>query len=74
MVLMYVGSMQVLLDEGYNRPGLDALCQDLNIERKSHSAFEDSKILKTVCTMKSGMLEHPYGYGRVFSSAPNSVS
>ena len=31
--LMYVDSMQNLKDAGYRRPGLDALCTDLKIER-----------------------------------------
>ena len=51
--LMYVDSMQNLKDVGYRRPGLDALCADLKIERRGHSALDDAKILKTVCTMKS---------------------
>ena len=61
--LMYVDSMQNLKDSGYRSPGLDALCADLNIERRGHSALDDAKILKTVCTMKSEeMLQNPYGY------------
>ena len=61
--LMYVASMQNLKDSGYRRPGLDALCADLKIERRGHSALDDAKILKTVCTVKSEeMLQNPYGY------------
>ena len=61
--LMYVDSMQNLKDAGYRRPRLDALCADLKIERRGHSALDDAKILKTVCTMKSEeMLQNPYGY------------
>ena len=51
--LVYVGSMQNLRDAGYRRPGLDALCKELKIERRRHSALDDAKILKTVCTIKS---------------------
>ena len=61
--LMYVDSMRNLKDAGYRRPGLDALCADLKIERSGHSAQDDAKILKTVCTMKSEeMLQNPNGY------------
>ena len=42
---------------------LDALCADLKIERRGHSALDNDKILKTVCTMKSEeMLQNPYAY------------
>ena len=62
--LVYVGSMQNFEDVGYRRPGLDALCEELEIERRGHSALDDAKIiLQTVCTMKSEeMLQNPYGY------------
>ena len=44
-------------------PGLDALCEELKIERRGHSVLDDAKILHTVCTMKSEeMLQNPYGY------------
>ena len=43
------------------RPGLDALCKELKIERRGHSALDDDKILQTVCTTKSE-LHNPYGY------------
>ena len=32
--LMYVDCMQDLMDAGYRRPGLDALCANLKIERR----------------------------------------
>ena len=54
--------MQILQDDGYKRPGQDALCEELNIKRNSHSALEDAYILKTVCNKKPEMLDHPYGY------------
>ena len=61
--LMYVDSMQNLKDSGYMRPGLDALCADLKIKRRGHSALDDAKILRKVCTMKSEeMIQNPYGY------------
>ena len=61
--LVYVDSMQNLKDAGYRRPGLDAPCEDLKIERSGHSALDDAKILQTVCTMKSEeILQNPYGY------------
>ena len=53
--------MQILQDGGYKRPGLDALYEELNIKRNSHSALEDTYILKTVCNKKPEMLDHPYG-------------
>ena len=53
--LVYVDSMQKFKDAGYRRPGLDALCADLKIERRGHSAL--------VCTMKSEeMLQKPHVY------------
>ena len=58
--LVYVDSMQNLADAGYKRPGLDAICEELKIERRGHSALDDAKILQTVCTMKSEeMLQNP---------------
>ena len=55
--------MQNLKDARYRRPGLDALCEELKIERREHSALDDAKILQTLCTMKSEeMLQNPYGY------------
>ena len=59
--LVCVDSMQDLMDAGYRRLGLDALCGELKIERRGHSALDDAKILQTVCTMKS-KLQNPYGY------------
>ena len=48
--LVYVDSMQNLKDAGNRKPGLDALCAELKIERN------------TFCTMKSEeMLQNPYG-------------
>ena len=61
--LVYVDNMQNLKDACYRRPELDALCADLKTSRRGHSALDDVKILKTVCTMKSEeMLQNPYGY------------
>ena len=55
--------MQNPKDAGYRRPGLDALCANLKIKRRGHSTPDDTKILKTVCNMKSEeMLQNPYGY------------
>ena len=42
--LVYVDSMQNLKDVGYRRPGLDALCADLKIERRGYSALDDAKV------------------------------
>ena len=44
------------------RPGLDALCEELNIKRNSHLALEDGCILKTVCNKKTEMFDHPNQY------------
>ena len=38
--LVYVDSMQNLKDAGYKRPGLDALCEELKIERGGHSSLD----------------------------------
>ena len=59
---MFVDSMQVLQDDGYKIPGLDALFKGLNIKRSSHPALEDAYILKIVWTVKAEMMDHPYGY------------
>ena len=59
---MFVDSMHILQNGGYERPGLDALCEELNIKRNSHSALEEAYILKTVCNKKPEMHDHPYGY------------
>ena len=47
--LVYIDSMQNLKDAGYRRPALDALCEELKIERRGHSAIDDAKIVQTVC-------------------------
>ena len=61
--LVCVDSMQNRKDAGYRRPGLDALREELKIERRRHSALDDAKILQTLCTMKSEeILQNPYGY------------
>ena len=61
--LVYVDSMQNLKDVADRRPGLDALCAYREIERRAHSALDDAKILKTVCTMKSEeVLQDPCKY------------
>ena len=57
---MFLDSMQILQGDGYKRPGLDVLCEELNIKRSS--ALEDAYILKTVCNKKLEMLDHPYRY------------
>ena len=50
--------MQNLEDAGYRRPEWT-----LSRSRKGHSALDDAKILKTVCTMKSEeMHQNPYEY------------
>ena len=53
--------MQILQDDDYKRPRLDAL-NALNIKRNRHSALEDAYILKIVCNRKPEMFDHPYGY------------
>ena len=45
---MFVNSVLVLQNSGYRKPGLDALCKDLNMKRNQHSALEDTYILKAV--------------------------
>ena len=40
---LFVDSMQILKNDSYKRPGLDALCEELNKKRSSHSALEDVK-------------------------------
>ena len=42
--LVYVDSMQNLKDAGYRRPGPDALCEELKIERRGHSALDDAYV------------------------------
>ena len=66
---MFVDSMQILQDDGYKRTGLDVLCEELNIKRKSHSALEHAYILKTVRTKKPEMLDHPYEYTFILPTA-----
>ena len=49
---MYVNSMQVLQNRGYKRPGLDVLCNNLNMKRNT---FEDAEIL---CKSKSDIWKY----------------
>ena len=64
--LVYVSSTQNLKNAGYRRPGLDALCEELKIERRGHSALDDAKILQTVCTIKSEEMLQKEGIIRTF--------
>ena len=59
---MFVESMQILQDDGYERPSLDALCEEVDIKRNVHSALEDAYILQTVYNNKPELLDYPYGY------------
>ena len=59
---MFVDSMRVLQNRGYKRPGLNALCNDLNMKRSGHSAFEDADILMTICKRKSEIFSQQYGF------------
>ena len=54
--------MRVLQNSGYKRPTLDALCQDFNIKRSGHAAFEDADILMTICKLKSEIFNQLYGF------------
>ena len=58
----FVDSMQLFQDDGYTKPGLDALCERFDIDSKRHSALEDAKVLKTICNMNPDIMDHPYGY------------
>ena len=61
--LVHSDTMQNLKYAGYRRRGLDALCEELKIDRRGHSSLDDAEILQTVCTMKSEeMLQNPYEY------------
>ena len=53
---MFAVSMQILQDDGYKSPSLDALGEELYIKRKSHSALED------VCNKKLELFSHIYGF------------
>ena len=63
----YVDSMQVLQNQGYDKkPGLDALCVDLYVEKRMrHSALGDAELLKTVCNkqpLRQVLNQQQYGY------------
>ena len=55
---MFVDSVRVIQNSGCKRPGLGALCQDINMKINIHSAFEDVDILMTICNKKSKILHH----------------
>ena len=59
---LFVDSVHIFENEGYRRPGLDTLCQGLDIQRNMHSALGDARILKEVFNKKLELLDHPYGY------------
>ena len=42
---LFIDSVHILKDDGYQRPALDALCQELNIKRNIHSALKEIYIL-----------------------------
>ena len=62
--IVYVDRTPNLKDAGYRRPELDALCEELKIERRGHSALDDAKYYRPFALlMKSQeMLQNPYGY------------
>ena len=51
----YVDSMQLFRNAGYTKPGLDALCQEINSikeARNHHSAIDDAEMLMAFCCKK----------------------
>ena len=61
--------MQIFRDEGYQKSGLDALCQESSIvkeEGRHHrSAIHDADMLMAICKKRTDlllMLDHLYGY------------
>ena len=59
---LFMDNVHIFKDDGYQRPGLDTLCQELNIKRNIHSALEDAYILEKVFIRKPELLDHPFGY------------
>ena len=59
---VFVDSVRILKDNGYQRPGLYSMCQELGLSRNNHSALEDARLLKTVFTQLPDLLEHSYSY------------
>ena len=59
---LLIDSVHILKDDGCQRPGLDTLCQELNIKRNIHSALEDPYILKKVFIKKPELLDYPYDF------------
>ena len=43
---LFEDNVHIFENEGYRRPGLDALCQGLDIKRNMHSGLVDPRILK----------------------------
>ena len=59
---LFIDSVHIFKDDGYQRPGLDTIGQELSIKRNIHSALEDAYMLKKVFSKKHELLDHPYGY------------
>ena len=45
----FVDSVQLLLDLGYKKPSLTAMCNELGLSRMTHSALKDAYLLKYIC-------------------------
>ena len=45
----FVDSVQLLLDLGYKKPSLTAMCNELGLSRMTHSALKDAYFLKYIC-------------------------
>ena len=59
---LFIDNVHIFENEGYRRPGLDTLCQGLDIQRNMHLGLVDPRILKEVFDKKLELLDHPYGY------------
>jgi len=60
---LFVDSVDLFKDDGYERPGLDNLCREFKMKREFHSALEDALILKRiVCDKRSELNLYTYTF------------
>ena len=60
---LFVDSVDLFKDAGYERPGLDNLCREFKLKRGFHSALDDALLLKRiVCDKRSKLYDNLYTY------------
>ena len=61
----FIDSMLTFKNAGWTRPGLDSLCEEINLARNSHSAVTDVYLLKTIYSNHPELPKYRYSYSEI---------